>query len=85
MNTELLNKLKGKIYEYGCQASIEYIGITSGNDGPMKAMKSRVYSKKRDLGINYMLLLYETTSDYNCREVERHLIDYSRQIHQKMK
>ena len=49
MNTELIEKLKGKIKKYGGDAIVEYIGITSGSD-PVKAMKSRVDSKRRAWG-----------------------------------
>lgn len=82
LNDELFRKLKAKVRKYGGQAgtSVEYIGITSGPD-PVTAMKSRVDAKKRNLGINCMVLLYETTSVDHCTEVERNLIDYSQQVH----
>lgn len=80
VNTELIEKLKGKIKKYGGDAIVEYIGITSGSD-PVKAMKSRVDSKKRSLGINCMRLLYETDNHDNCTEVESRLINYSIAIH----
>ena len=80
VNTELIEKLKEKIEKYGGDAIVEYIGITSGSD-PVKAMKSRVDSKKRSLGINCMRLLYETDNHDNCTEVESRLINYSIAIH----
>lgn len=35
VNTELIENLKSKIQKYGDRAAVEYIGITSGSDGPV--------------------------------------------------
>ena len=80
LNDNLMERLKQKIRKHGKGAVVEYIGITSGTD-PVKAMKSRVDQKKRELGINKMRLLYQTSSRDNCTKVESKLIDYSKTIH----
>ena len=80
-NDKLMEKLKQKIRRHGKGATVEYIGITSGTD-PVTAMKSRVDSKKKHLGINEMRLLYQTSSRDYCTEVESRLINYSQTIHE---
>lgn len=80
LNSNCIKQLKSEVDKYGDKAKVEYIGITSGSD-PVKAMKSRVDSKKRQLGINCMHLLYETDSHADCTEAESQLIDYSQTIH----
>lgn len=80
LDHELMKRLKQKIIRYGNEAAVEYIGITSGTD-PMKAMKSRVDTKKKQLGINEMRLLYQTSDRDDCTEVESELIKYSKTIH----
>ena len=80
VNYELIEELKNKIAQYGWGASVEYIGITSGDD-PVRAMKSRVDSKKIELGINCMRLLYQTSSYDNSTRVESELIEHSKAIH----
>ncbi len=52
-----------------------YIGIASGRD-PRSAMKRRYDKYKQDEGINEMILLYQSSSQRFCRDVERYLEKY---------
>ncbi|MBL8306374.1 MAG: hypothetical protein JNM33_06735 [Rubrivivax sp.] len=52
-----------------------YIGIASGPDAS-SALKRRFDKYKKDQGINEMILLYESSSQAFCREVERYLETY---------
>lgn len=73
--SQIMEILQDDLDRYSRGASVEYIGMTSGNDG-RSAMSSRYDDYKRSLEINEMRLLYETSSPNHVREVERRLINY---------
>ena len=76
----IIDDLKNRIHELSRGASVEYIGIASGDDG-ISAMRSRMDDYKKSLGINEMTLLYQSASHNNVRVVETKLIEYSKEIH----
>ncbi len=57
-----------------------YIGIASGPN-PRAAMKRRFDKFKQGHGINEMILLYESSSQKFCRDVERYLEKYFSENH----
>ena len=72
---QIMSELEERLRRYSQTASVEYIGIASGDDGE-SAMRSRYDDNKRKLGINEMRLLYKSSSHDNVQRVERELIDY---------
>lgn len=52
-----------------------YIGIASGPDAD-SALQRRFDKYKKDQGINEMIVLYESSSQKFCRDVERYLETY---------
>ena len=72
---QIMSKLKEDLQRYSRGASVEYIGIASGDDGE-SAMRSRYDDNKRKLRINEMRLLYKSSSHDNVQRVESELIDY---------
>ena len=81
--SEVLDELKHLIVEYSQGASAEYIGIASGDDSA-SAMKSRVDDYKKDLGINEMRLLYESSSHKHVKEIETELIQFSQLVNSQI-
>jgi hypothetical protein len=57
-----------------------YIGIASGRDAE-SALKRRFDQYKQDQGINEMIVLYESSSQAFCRDVERYLEKYFSENH----
>ncbi len=57
-----------------------YIGIASGPDA-QSAMQRRFDKYKQGQGINEMILLYESSSQRFCRDVERYLERYFSENH----
>ena len=81
--SEVIDDLKDLILKYSQGASAEYIGIASGDDG-VSAMKSRIDDYKKDLRINEMRLLYESSSHKHVKEIETELIQFSQLVNSKI-
>ena len=57
-----------------------YIGIASGPE-PKAGLKRRYDKFKQGHGINEMILLYQSSSQAFCRDVEKYLEDYFQANH----
>ena len=76
---KIIDELKRRLRKYSRGASVEYIGIASGRNGK-SAMRSCYDDYMKTLGINEMRVLYKSSSYTHVQQIERQLIDYSREI-----
>ena len=73
--SQVIGPLKAQSSYFSKGATIEYIGMTSGQ------VESRMDDYKKDLGINEVRVVYETSSYKNAVQVEKELIDFSERNH----
>eukprot|EP00731_Ephydatia_muelleri_P022826 Em0015g409a len=82
---EVLEALKLSVAAY-CRSNSNvkkmYIGIASGNNAD-DAMKRRYDDYKKEEGINHMVALYSSTSQNFASLIEKDLVDYFKDEHQR--
>lgn len=75
--SQVLGQLRSSVsgYTRPGRAKHFYVGIASGADSE-SALRRRLDAYKRQLGINRMVCIYQSSSQNNSRLVEKELIDF---------